>query len=130
MSTAVIDAGGYRPIHSRPPVRSVGTTARPKLRLTRRGRGVLLTLTAVPIVIAALLLSLNGGGATASLDGASIEFQYVTVDTGQTLWGVAETIAPTSDPRDVIDAIVRFNHLVSADVYAGQELAIPVEYLP
>lgn len=121
MSTATFDARVYRTAPVRP---------QPKLRLTRRGRGVLLALAAAPIVIAALFFSLNGGGATASLEGATVSFEYVTVDAGQSLWQVAESIAPTADPRDVIDAIVRFNQLESADVYAGQEIAIPLEYLP
>src|SRR5689334_5842843 len=100
MSTAIIGAHGYQPTPSRAAVRPA-TEARPapRLRLTRRGRGVLLALAATPIVIAAFLFSLNGGGATASLDGTT-EFQYVTVDAGQTLWEVAEAVAPTSDPRD------------------------------
>jgi hypothetical protein len=120
MSTATFEARVYRVTPAR---------SQPKLRLTRRGRAVLLTLAALPLVIAALFFSLNGGGATASLDGGAVTFEYVTVDAGQSLWQVAESIAPTADPRDVIDSIVRFNHLESADVYAGQELAIPVEYL-
>jgi hypothetical protein len=54
----------------------------------------------------------------------------VTVDSGQSLWQVAETLAPTADPRDVIADIMQLNQLESADVLAGQQLAIPAKYLP
>jgi hypothetical protein len=105
----------------------VGAPA-PRLRLTTRGRGVLATLAATPLVIAALLFALNGGGALASLSGSDAAFQYVTVDAGQTMWGLAEEIAPGADPRDVITDILRLNQLESSDVYAGQQLAVPAQY--
>jgi Tfp pilus assembly protein FimV len=99
-----------------------------RLRLTRRGRVVFTTLAALPLVVGALVFSLNGGTAWGSLEGSNASFEYVTVESGQSLWQVAELLAPTADPRDVIDALMQLNGLVSADVYAGQELAIPAEY--
>ena len=100
----------------------------PKLRLTKRGRAVLTTLAATPLVIAAFFFALNGGGATASLEGSEASFQYVTVETGQSLWQLAEQLAPQADPRDVIQQIVQLNNLSSADVVAGQQLAVPAAY--
>ena len=117
MSTVSI---GFAPVT---PVLATG-----KLRLTKRGRGVLTFLAATPLVIAAFVFALNGGGATASLDGSSVPFEYVTVQSGQSLWQLAEEIAPRSDPRDVIAQLVQLNQLDTADVYAGQELAIPTAY--
>jgi hypothetical protein len=102
--------------------------AGPRLRLTKRGRSVLTTLAALPLVIAAFVVALNGGGATASLDGSDVAFQFVTVESGQSLWQIAESIAPASDPRDVIFEIIRLNGLQSPDVLAGEELAIPAAY--
>jgi hypothetical protein len=110
--------------------RAVDRPVAPRLRLTKRGRGVLTTLAAAPLVIGALVFALNGGMATATLDGSGTDFQYVTVDTGQSLWEVAETIAPNADPRDVIAEIMQLNQLESADVMAGQQLAIPAKYVP
>jgi LysM repeat protein len=75
-----------------------------------------------------MLFAINGGGATASLEGSSTGFQYVTVEAGQTLWQLAEDVAPAADPRDVISEIMQLNQLTSADVVAGQELAIPAAY--
>lgn len=100
----------------------------PRLRLTPRGRRVLMTLAATPLVIAALVYALNGGGATASLTGSTQDFTYVTVEAGQSLWQLAEELAPNTDPREVIARIVQLNQLESSDVGAGQELAIPAEY--
>ena len=101
------------------------TTTVPRLRLTQRGRGVLTFLAATPLVIAAFLFALNGGGATASLEGSNVPFEYVTVEPGQTMWQLAEQVAPRSDPREVIVQLVQFNQLSGVDVYAGQELAVP-----
>lgn len=115
---------GYAPAAA-PTVRAQS----PKLRLTPRGRRVLLALAATPLVIAALAFALNGGGATASLTGSSQPFSYVTVEAGQTLWQLATQLEPAADPREVIARIVTLNQLASADVSAGQELAIPAEYL-
>lgn len=122
MSTMAISPRGYAA--STRPVRP----AVPRLRLTRRGRVVLTSLAALPLVIAALIFSLNGGAATATLEGSAVPFTYVTVESGQSLWQVAESLAPGADPREVIDAIVSLNGLESVDVYAGQELAIPAAY--
>ena len=111
MSTAVMY--GY----SRP--------ATPRLRLTQRGRAVLTFLAATPLVVIALMFALNGGGAAASLEGSDVAFEYVTVQPGETMWQLAEELAPQSDPRDVIAKLIQLNQLDGADVYAGQELAIP-----
>ena len=100
----------------------------PRLRITARGRSVAATLIATPFVLAVMLFSINGGAATASLDDATTSFEYVTVDAGESLWQLAESIAPTADPRDVIAQIIQLNQLGSAEVYAGQELALPPQY--
>jgi hypothetical protein len=128
VSTATVDGTFGRAPRSAG--RGDARPAAPRLRLTKRGRGVLTTLAAAPLVIAALVFALNGGMATATLEGSGTEFQYVTVETGQSLWEVAETVAPNADPRDVIASIMKLNQLESADVLAGQQLAIPAQYLP
>ncbi|AND16158.1 LysM peptidoglycan-binding domain-containing protein [Rathayibacter tritici] len=101
---------------------------RTHLRLTRRGRAVVAALGALPIVAGAFAFGLNGGGAAASSDTAAVEFRYVTVHAGESLWSLAEELAPRSDPRDVVDDILSLNQLSSAGVEPGQRLAIPAEY--
>lgn len=115
-SAAAWNSGSYRPV------------ARPRLHLTPRGRRVFTALAATPLVIAALVFALNGGMATASLEGSDAAFQYVTVGAGETLWQLASDVAPSADPRDVIIEIMKLNQLQSSDVFAGQQLAIPAEY--
>lgn len=102
--------------------------ARVRLRLTRRGRAVLSALVALPLVIGALVFALNGGGALATGDQTHVSFQYVTVESGDSLWSVAERIAPNADPRDVIADLVSLNGLESSVVSPGQQLAVPSKY--
>ncbi|NQX26713.1 LysM peptidoglycan-binding domain-containing protein [Microbacteriaceae bacterium VKM Ac-2854] len=104
------------------------TPVRTHLRITRRGRVVFTALAAVPIVLGAFGLALNGGGAIASGSGAAVEFDYVTVHAGESLWSLAEELAPTADTRDVVDAIVSLNQLNSAMLEPGQRLAVPSAY--
>ncbi|MCY7287185.1 MAG: LysM peptidoglycan-binding domain-containing protein [Cryobacterium sp.] len=103
-------------------------TGRTRLRLTRRGRVVFTTLAAVPLVASALAIALTGGIAAAESSSAgrvATAFDYVTIQSGQSLWQLAETIAPRSDPREVIAEIVNLNQLPSDSVQPGQRLALP-----
>ncbi|HEY4151959.1 MAG TPA: LysM peptidoglycan-binding domain-containing protein [Pseudolysinimonas sp.] len=98
------------------------------LRITRRGRAVLTLLIAVPLAIAAAVTGIGSLAAAAGTEGSTATFQYVTVEPGESLWQVAESVAPTADPRDVIADIESLNNLGSGEVQAGQRLAIPTKY--
>jgi hypothetical protein len=99
------------------------------LRLTKRGRAVVTTLAALPLVVAAFLYALNGGPATATMDVAPAQsYEYVTIVAGQSLWEVAGEIAPAADPRDVVTDILSFNGMSSAELFPGQRLALPPQY--
>jgi len=135
MSTAVVSTGtvqSYGTGSSDSSSTDTGIVAlvpstQPRLRITKRGRVVFTSLAAIPFVVAAVLMGLNGGGATAtSSAGAPIE--QVTVQAGQSLWQLAEDIAPGTDPREVIRDILAVNQLESASVQAGQRLDVPAEY--
>lgn len=106
------------------------TTARiapaSRLRLTRRGRAVFTTLAATPLVVAALAFALNGGMATATAEPGSTS--YVTVLAGQSLWQLAEQVAPGEDTRETVAQLLRANALESAEVFPGQQLAVPSQY--
>ncbi|GAA1056544.1 hypothetical protein GCM10017608_32860 [Agromyces luteolus] len=103
------------------------TTPRTRLRLTRRGRVVVTGLAALPLVLGVLVGVLSSGGAVAGIDdgGAPTTFDTIEVGSGDTLWGIAEAIAPAADPRDVIYEIMRLNGLDDAVVQPGQELVLP-----
>ncbi|MFV0374215.1 LysM peptidoglycan-binding domain-containing protein [Microbacterium sp.] len=109
-----------------PAARSLPQT---RLRLTLRGRRV---LAALPAVIALAIAVLSGGGALASASsaagGADEAFEVVTVMPGDSLWAIAERVAPSADPRDVVDDIVRLNALSGARLDPGQSIAIPAQY--
>lgn len=107
-------------------VDTVTAVPQPRLRLTRRGRAVFTTLAATPLVFAALAFALNGGMATATVDAGSTD--YVTVLSGQSLWQLASDVAPGEDTREVVAQLLRANSLDSADIYPGQQLAIPSQY--
>ena len=100
----------------------------PRLRLTRRGRVVLTTLAAAPLVAISLFLGLSGGDAAATHDVPATGLEYVSIAPGQSLWQLAEQIAPQADPREVVADILSLNRLESADIQPGQELAIPAQY--
>lgn len=121
MSAVLMGSTGGRPMtdFARPVVRT-------RLRLTRRGRVVLTALAALPLVVGILVASLSSGGAVAGVDGPSpASFETVVVGAGDSLWGIAEQIAPSEDPRDVILEIMRINGLADAVVQPGQRLALP-----
>lgn len=126
MSAAILSGGFGRT--ARPHSADAETSARTRLRLTRRGRIVFTTLGALPLVGWAIVTILGSGGAAADV-GAELgarTFEYVTVHQGDSLWAIAESIAPQGDPRVVIDEIMRLNGLDEATVEPGQRLALPV----
>jgi hypothetical protein len=127
MSTVSITATEVRPRLAADAARTAPAT---RLRLTRRGRRVLAAIAAAPVAAGLALAIVSGGGALASReDGAPAgTFDTVTVMSGESLWSIAEDVAPAADPRDVVDAIIDLNQLPSSAVAAGERLAIPAEY--
>jgi hypothetical protein len=117
-------------------ITAVYTSVRPTLRITRRGRVVLGAVLALPVAAVLVSMAVNSipaaassaSSAAVSSGAASSEFDFVTVGEGESLWSVAERVAPASDPRDVIADIERLNGLESSVVAAGQSLAIPAAY--
>ncbi len=103
-----------------------------RLRITARGRRVVAFLVSLPLVVALGVAVVGGGAALASNEeGAPAgSFAEITVMSGDTLWSIAEDLAPAADPRDVVAQITRLNALSGGSVTAGQRIAIPAEYAP
>ncbi|TAM67721.1 MAG: LysM peptidoglycan-binding domain-containing protein [Microbacteriaceae bacterium] len=101
---------------------------RTRLRLTRRGRIVLAALAVMPLLVAVLVFAFSGAAAAAAAGGSTASFSHVTVATGESLWKIAEAVAPSADPRDVVAAIIDLNQLSSSVLVPGQSLAIPTQY--
>lgn len=121
------------PLRPRPPVaderdrvrRSAAAGQAAPVRLTRRGRRVVAglglgaALALVGVVGGAVVH--DGGSPALELAGRST----VTVHSGDTLWSIAEALAPHSDPRAVVDALQEANGLADASLVPGQVLVVP-----
>lgn len=96
------------------------------LRLTRRGR-LLLVLALAALLLAAFSLGSQATQAAGVAgQGAGPQLEQTTVQPGESLWSVAQRIAPDNDPREVIAQIQRLNGLRTAELQAGQQLLLPV----
>lgn len=104
--------------------RRVAGPAASSVRLTRRGRLVLLALF-VGLAFAVLTV-LGGGSAATGESGAPVETRTVMVGEGDTLWGIASGVAEPGEVREMIHQIRELNALPSASLQRGQELAVPV----
>lgn len=121
-------------------LRVAGTTPTPDTRraaraaaapapshLTRRGR-----LALVGLIVAVLFgaFSLGRSAAEAAPEPqapqAAPAIQLTTVQPGESLWTLAERVAPDNDTREVVAQIRRLNDLRSSQVQVGQQLVLPV----
>lgn len=93
------------------------------LRITTRGRIVLVTIIALAIVAVSLMLATPI--ASAGNEDVPNTYEYITVLSGDTLWDIAAEVDPSADPRDVVAEIMALNQLSSAALTPGQNLAIP-----
>jgi LysM repeat protein len=99
-------------------VRRVG----PPLRLTRRGRVVVIVLLALLACGASAVLFTTAS--RASGDPAT-PLPTITVRPGDTLWDVAASVSSERDGWAKVDEIRRLNHLTSGDLQPGQILLVP-----
>ncbi len=108
--------------------RTAAATRPAPMRLTRRGRIVLGTLVALPIIVGAYFIGMGSSSAGADSVQSNVTFEQVTVMPGDTLWKIAGDVAPGVDPQSVVSAIADLNQLDSLTVQPGQQLAIPAEF--
>lgn len=94
-----------------------------RLRLTRRGRVVLGGLGVVAALGVAAVVGpvLDGADPALELAGQT----SVVVHSGDTLWSIAESVAPDTDPRAVVDALRELNGLADLGLVPGQVLILP-----
>jgi hypothetical protein len=102
------------------PVPAARSASRRPVRLTRRGRTVLVLLLLVVIGVLAAVLA----PASRAADPAG-PAEIAVVQPGDTLWSVAERHAPSRNPFGVIEQIRTLNDLDGYTVHAGQELLLP-----
>ena len=98
-----------------------------RVRLTPRGR--LFTRLAVIASLSILLLSgfaaMTGASAGSTETAIPTPYVKVSVKPGDTLWSIAESIAPTGDRRSLVADIVEINRLTTPELQAGQKIYIP-----
>lgn len=92
------------------------------VRLTRRGR---LTVTVLTLLCSFLFLAVaaaQGGSTGGSLSDAPAT---VVVGSGDTLWQIAQEIAPADNPAEVVRALQAANDLDRQPLRPGQVLQVP-----
>ncbi len=110
-----------RTVHRPAASRSAGDRS---VRLTRRGRWLLIVLSlAAGVALGALLNSWAGAAGQGSLRLAGES--SVVVQPGDSLWSIATVVAGTDDVRTVVDRIQQLNHLHGTAVRPGQVLQLP-----
>ncbi len=112
-----------------PRTRSAAQPVSAPLRLTRRGRIVLVILAAVLATAAITVASMALSGAQAANHGRPgggyAGMHQIVVQPGQTLWSIATRAEPAADPRQVIQEIMTANSMPGQTVQAGQLLWVP-----
>lgn len=98
-----------------------------RLRLTQRGRRALFAVLAVPTALFGAFGALHATGAVAGSEQVDAQFETVMVQPGDTLWALAERIAPDRDPRDVVVDLEVLNG-ISGALVPGQVLSLPLQY--
>ncbi len=99
-------------------------TPQSTVRLTRRGRGVVLIGALALLLLAAFFLGSVAVGS--ETPGQARPTEIVMVGTGDTLWDIAAGIADDGDIRATMRDIERLNALDSVALLAGQKIRVPV----
>jgi LysM repeat protein len=105
------------------PVRT--ESGRTPVRLTRRGRIVVASMSALVIGVLSVVLAT---AAQATHAGSASPGRYVAkvlVRPGQSLWSLAETYDPHADPRVISAQIQELNSMTSDQLRPGQVLWVP-----
>lgn len=99
----------------------VAAAPAPGMHLTARGRRV------VAILASALLLTMMSAvnALQASAHDTAPATRTVTVAPGQTLWSLALSVAPGSDPRETVYLIEQLNGMTDSALVDGQRLVVP-----
>ena len=88
-------------------------------RLTGLSKAIILT------IALGCTIAFASGSADASSSSAEVEFTYITVSSGETLWGLAAKHADGASQREWIANLVDLNNLTTNDIQPGQRLALP-----
>jgi Tfp pilus assembly protein FimV len=94
----------------------------PPLRLTRRGRAVVVVLLALLASLASAVLFTTASRADEPVTGPP---PTVVVESGDTLWDVAARVMPGRDGDQAVAELRRLNGLRDSVLQPGQTLILP-----
>jgi len=104
----------------------VAVAPKAKFRLSRRARLIRTGVLAALVVTGFNQLPHFLPGAEATNQKANPgAIHWVSVRSGDSLWGLAQRYAPNTDPREWIDQVTAINNLGTAGVWPGERIAIP-----
>ena len=104
------------------PLRSVPAPATTGRRIAGAARGVSWAVVAIVAVLALAYLALSGPAP--AVEGIPVQDATHVVEPGETMWSVANEVAPAGEAAAYVDRLVEVNG--SASVTAGQVLVLPV----
>ena len=116
-------ASGHTCVACSGAVEPVSVRRTPPVRLTRRARRLLGVVGSAGAVLFAVWIGSVVGGADEGL--VLVSDSSVVVHEGDTLWGVARSVAGDQDVRAVVDEIQQVNGLDDAALVPGQVLRLP-----
>jgi Tfp pilus assembly protein FimV len=96
--------------------------AEPPLRLTRRGRAVVLGLLVLVASMASAVLFTTASRAESQ---PSTPAPTITVEPGDTLWDIAVRVKPGRDGQAAVAELRKINRLDTVDLQPGQILILP-----
>ncbi|GAA4737562.1 hypothetical protein GCM10023350_21970 [Nocardioides endophyticus] len=101
------------------------TRPRSTVRLTRRGRVVVVMLALMAVLAVGIVVA--AGSVATDKAGTPEPSAVVMVGPGDTLWDIAAAAADDGDVASMIDRISKLNALDSGMLVSGQRLLIPVD---
>jgi LysM domain len=101
---------------------AIGNGVQPPLRLTRRGRAVVLGLL---LLVAFLCSAVLFTTASRAEDAPATAAPTIVVQPGDTLWDIAARVMPRRDGQDAVAELRRLNHLGDYALTPGQVLTLP-----
>src|SRR3569833_2039784 len=105
---------------------NVSVAPRPPVRLTRRGRVVVVCVVALALLAGLWTGARHRARATSGGDrGPATAREAVIVGPHDTLWGIAVRTRPEAAPRVPVQRMIALNALSTAVVNPGQKVYIP-----
>ncbi|MDP1877387.1 MAG: LysM peptidoglycan-binding domain-containing protein [Actinomycetota bacterium] len=110
---------------SRRSTERLSSAASAGLRLTARGRLALILASVAFLALAIMASARFTAEASAAFGTTGPATAIVVVQPGETLWQIAQTVAPQVDPRETVGTIRELNGLGHEAVQPGQSIVVP-----